>query len=487
MNFAWYALWFIVAVGLLVTIHEFGHYWVARRLGFKVLRFSVGFGRPLWKRIGAAPDHVEYVIAAIPLGGYVKMLDEREGPVEPAEAHRSFTRKAPWQRIVVLLAGPAFNILFAILVLWAMLAYSGVTEVRPFIGEVRPDSIAALAGLHSGDEITAINGKPVAGESDVVFGLIDAMSGDGSAQLTLLRPAATADGQTPATATSTTSTPATATSATATPATSATANLVVSSADERRRLTEPTHLWDGLGFRFWEPPRPAILGHVDSGGAAGHAGLRTGDEILAIDGEPIHDFRDIPGHIAGHPGASAAITYRRNGVEKALRLTIDSVSEGGQRIGRIGVTEAPSVVHLPPSMLRHTDLSLGGAFTAAVDKAWDMTELQGRLFARMLTGQVSLKNLSGPLSIAQFAGESAEAGVASFFSFLVLISLSLGFLNLLPIPILDGGQILFQAIEWLKGSPLSDRAQAFGQQVGIALLLLLMGVALFNDLARQFG
>ena len=219
---------------------------------------------------------------------------------------------------------------------------------------------------------------------------------------------------------------------------------------------------------------------------AGRAGLRSGDEVTAIDGEPIHDFRDIPAHIAGHPGASAAITYRREGVEKTLRLTIDSVSEGGQRIGRLGVAEAAGG-HLPASMLRHTDLSLASALSAAVDKAWDMTELQGRLFARMLTGQVSLKNLSGPLSIAQYAGESAEAGVASFLGFLVLISLSLGFLNLLPIPILDGGQVLFQAIEWLKGSPLSDRAQAFGQQVGIALLLLLMGVALFNDLARQFG
>jgi regulator of sigma E protease len=459
MNFAWYALWFVVAVGLLVTIHEFGHFWVARRLGFKVLRFSVGFGKPLWLRVGAAPDRTEYVIAAIPLGGYVKMLDEREGPVDPAEAHRSFTRKAPWKRILVLLAGPAANILFAVGVLWAMLAVSGVTEVRPIVGDVRPDSIAAHAGLRSGDEIMAVNGRPVAGQGDVVFALIDAMSASGDARLELQR------GEGPRLS----------------------ADLVVASPAERRHLTEPAQLfWSGLGFRFWQPPSPAVLGHVEPSGAAGRAGLHSGDLVVAIDGEPVKAFRDIPARISGRPGASTVITFRRDGVEQTLRLDIDSVDEGGKRIGRLGVTEAGNV-ELPPSMLRHTDLSVTAAFRAAVRKAWDMTLLQGRLFARMLTGQVSLKNLNGPLSIAQYAGESAQAGVASFLGFLVLISLSLGFLNLLPIPILDGGQVLFQAIEWLKGSPLSERAQAFGQQVGIALLLVLMGVALFNDLSRQLG
>jgi regulator of sigma E protease len=457
MNFAWYLLWFVVAVGLLVTIHEYGHFWVARRLGFKVLRFSIGFGRPLWTHVGAAPDRTEYVIAAIPLGGYVKMLDEREGPVDAAEAHRSFTRKAPWQRILVLLAGPAANIAFAIAVLWAMLAVSGVTEVRPVVGDVRLDSLAARAGMRSGDEITAIDGRAVAGQGAVVFALIDAMSSSGEARLAVQRGGASAEVQ-----------------------------LRVVDAAERHRLTEPSQLMRGLGFGFWEPPIAALLGKVEPGGAAGRAGLQAGDLIVQIDGEAVHDFRDIPARIAARPGASTSITYRRAGVERSVRLTIDSVEEGGRRIGRLGVS-VPSGLRMPPSMLRHTDLSLGAALGAAVRKALDMTELQGRLFFRMLTGQVSIKNLSGPLSIAQFAGDSAQAGVASFLGFLVLISLSLGFLNLLPIPILDGGQVLFQGIEWLKGSPLSDRAQAFGQQVGIALLIVLMGVAIFNDLARQFG
>jgi regulator of sigma E protease len=458
MNFAWYALWFAVAVGLLVTVHEFGHFWVARRLGFKVLRFAVGFGRPLWKRVGAAPDHTEYVIAAIPLGGYVKMLDAREGAVDPAEAHRAFTSKPPWQRIVVLLAGPVFNIAFAILVLWAMFAALGITDVKPVVGDVRAASVAAQAGLRPGDEILAINGERVVGQRDVVFGLIDAMSDDGVARLRVLHESGAI----------------------------AAAELSVADPTQRRRLTEPSQLFRGLGFGFWEPPVPAVIGRADPDGAAARAGLKAGDIILAIDGESVRDFRDVPARIAGRPGETTAITYRRSGSEGTVRLTIGSVTEDGKRIGRIGIS-VPTGASLPQSMLRHTDLSVPAAGVAAVREAWSKTRLQARLFFRMLTGQVSIKNLSGPISIAEFAGDSAHAGAAPFLEFLVLISLSLGFLNLLPIPILDGGQIVIQAIEWLKGRPLSERTQALGQQLGIALLLLLMGVAIYNDLARQLG
>src|SRR2546421_318756 len=374
MNLIWYALWFVVAVSLLVTVHEFGHFWVARRLGFKVLRFAVGLGKPLVRRVAGA-DRVEYVIAAIPLGGYVKLLDEREGPVAPEDLARSFTRRPPWQRIVVLLAGPGFNILFAVLVLWGMFWASGVTEVKPVVGDLAQGSIAARAGLRSGDELRALSGS---------------------------------------------------------------------------------------------------------------AGLKAGDQIVAIEGAPVRDFREIVARISAHPGETLAITYRRGGVEQTARVAVAAEEAGAKRIGRIRVMQ-PQGITYPASMLSHTDLTPTAALGRAGGEAWNMTVLQARLFWRMLLGQVSLKNLSGPLAIAEFAGDSAQAGVASFMGFLVLISLSLGFLNLLPIPILDGGQIVFQLVEWLKGSPLSERAQAFGQQLGIALLILLMGVALFNDLARQFS
>jgi regulator of sigma E protease len=457
MSLVWYLLWFIVAVGLLVTVHEFGHFWAARRLGFKVLRFSVGFGKPLLTRVAGA-DRTEYVLAAVPLGGYVKLLDEREGPVAPAELPRSFTRRPPWQRILVLLAGPAFNILFAVLVLWGMLWANGMTEVRPTVGDVTAGSIAARAGLRSGDEIRAINGATVTGRRDVVFDLLDAMSSRGQAILTV-RGAAGDTRQ---------------------------ANLSVPDTSERRRLTEPSELFRGLGFQFWEPPLPPVLGPVTPDGPAARAGLAAGDRIVAIDGVPMSDFRQIVEYISARPGARISVDYRRGSATATVQVAVGSEEVGGKRIGRIHVMQPQNVTY-PASMLLHTDLTATAALAHAGSEAWNMTMLQARLFWRMVLGRVSLKNLSGPLSIAEFAGDSAEAGVASFLSFLVLISLSLGFLNLLPIPILDGGQILFQLVEWLKGSPLSERAQALGQQVGIALLIVLMGVALYNDIARQFS
>jgi regulator of sigma E protease len=457
MNFIWQALWFVVAVSLLVTVHEFGHYWVARRLGFKVLRFSVGFGRPLISRVAGA-DRTEYVVAAIPLGGYVKLLDEREGPVPPAELERSFTRKPPWQRIVVLLAGPAFNIIFAILVLWGMFWAKGITELKPVVGDVLQNSVAAHGGLRSGDEILSINGAAVIGQRDVMFDLLDAVSSRGEAGL-LVRGK---DG------------------------TTRSASLNVPDRDERVRLTEPAALLRGLGFEFWLPPLPAVLGDVTADGPAARAGLRTGDQITAINGEPVSDFRQIVTRVSARPGETLSFTYRRGGVERTVRIPVASDKVGDQVLGRIRVAQ-PTGIRYPDNMILQIELSPTAALGRAAGEAWSMTALQGRLFWRMVLGQFSMKNLNGPLSIAEYAGDSAEAGVASFLSFLVLISLSLGFLNLLPIPILDGGQIVFQLVEWLKGSPLSERAQAFGQQVGIALLILLMGVALFNDIARQLS
>lgn len=458
MSIAWYALWFIVAVSLLVTVHEFGHYWVARRLGFKVLRFSVGFGKPLFEWTGG-PDNTVYAVAALPLGGYVKLLDEREGPVPTAELSRSFTRKPPWQRILVLLAGPAFNVVFAILVLWGMLWYRGVLEeVKPVVGEVVQSSVAASGGMRSGDQILSVDAEPVVGRRDVVFALLDAISADGTARLEVR----------------------------GTDGAKRSATLMVGNGEARRRLTEPAALFSGLGFTFWEPAIPAVIGALVPEGPAAKAGLRKGDRIVDVNGRPITDFRDLVAVTAStQPDDELAVRYERGATERTVRITVGGTESGGKKIGFIGVRPVPPKI--PDDMIVRTQLTPASALGAASVEAWDMTALQARLVWRMMLGQVSLKNLSGPLSIAEFAGESASDGVTPFLSFLVLISLSLGFLNLLPIPILDGGQIVFQLVEWLKGSPLSERAQAFGQQVGIALLILLMGVALFNDIARQIG
>jgi regulator of sigma E protease len=459
MSVVWYTLWFVIAVGLLVTIHEFGHFWVARRLGFKVLRFSVGFGRPLWsRRVG--PDRTEIAIAPIPLGGYVKLLDEREGPVPPEDLARSFTRKHPFQRILVLLAGPGFNILFAILVLAGIMCVNGITQYLPVVGDVTPGSIAASAGLRSGDTIVAINGSQVGEQQGVIFGLLDAMSSRGDADLTVRSGKGEARS----------------------------VDLNVSDPAARRRLTTLPDLFTGLGFEFWEPPIPPVLSHVLPDGPAARAGLQAGDRILSVNGQAVKDFDDVVAQVSPHPGGTINLTYEHDGQMHTVQVEVASEEVDGKYVGRIEAEgRLPADIPYPPGMVRHLSVSPVAALGRATEEAWDMTALQGTLFWRMMLGQVSLRNLSGPVSIAQYAGQSASEGASAFLDFLVLISLSLGFLNLLPIPILDGGQIVFQLVEWVKGSPMSERAQAFGQQVGIALLILLMGVALFNDIARQFS
>ena len=456
MTALWYLLWFAIAVSLLVTVHEFGHFWVARRLGLKVLRFSVGFGKPLLSWHGR--DGVEYWIYPIPLGGYVKMLDEREGPVPAEELPRSFTRQHPLKRVAVLLAGPGFNFLFSVLVLGAMFWASGLTRWLPVVGDVTAGSIAARAGVRTGDRIEAINGTALDSQSAVRMRLLEVMSAGGNAELTVRG----ADGV------------------------SRRVDLDVHDPALRRALTGPAGPMAGLGMHFWVPSVPPVLGRVLPGGPAARAGLQAGDRIVAVNGQPMKTFQDVVAAISPNPGKTLAITYRRGPLERTVNVTVASVSVQGERIGRIEAQE-PLAVHYPPSLVRHVPLGPLGALAQASGRIWSLTVLQGRLLWRMVLGRVSIKNLGGPLTIAQEAGESASAGAGSFLGFLVLISLEIGFLNLLPIPILDGGQVVFQLVEWAKGAPLSERAQIIGQQVGIALLILLMGVALFNDIARQFS
>ncbi len=457
MTLLWSVLGFVVAVSLLVAVHEYGHFWAARKLGFKVLRFSVGFGPALWRRVAGA-DQTEYVLAALPLGGYVKLLDEREGPVDAAEVSRSFTRRPPWQRILVLLAGPAFNFAFAILLLWGMLWIVGSPDVRAVVGGVAAGSPAARAGLRADDEIIRLDDALVQGRGDVVLGLIDAMSGDGVTRLAV-RSASGAERE---------------------------LELRVDDPAERRALTEPAALMRGVGLRFWSQPVPARIGRVLPAGPAEQAGLQVGDLITAIDGEPVGDFVAMGEALAVRPNREVVIRYERGGVLATTTVRTSADLVDGREVGRIRVETLPSAP-LPDSMIVHRHFGPVQALGESLQRAWDMTVLQAKMFARMIIGQVSLKNLSGPITIAEYAGDSARSGLTGFIGFLVLISLSLGFLNLLPIPMLDGGQIVYQSIEWIKGSPLSERVQAAGQSAGIALLFLLMGVALFNDLARQFG
>jgi regulator of sigma E protease len=255
----------------------------------------------------------------------------------------------------------------------------------------------------------------------------------------------------------------------------------------RRHLTEPGLLFQGLGFHFEEPPVPPVLVEVVRGGNAERAGLAAGDRIVGVDATPIADFTDLARVISGAAGKTITVQFQRSGATHTVQIAVLATPDGnGHTVGRIGIA-GPTSVKLPPSMLVHKDLSAGAALVSAFDDAWSLTATQGKLLWRMVLGEVSVKNLSGPLSIAQYAGESAQAGPASFLGFLVLISLAIALFNLLPIPLLDGGQIVFQVAEWVKGKPLSERTQIFGQQVGIALLVLLLGVALFNDVSRQFG
>jgi regulator of sigma E protease len=447
---------FIVAIGVLVAVHEYGHFWAARKLGFKVLRFSIGFGRPLARKVGAAPDHTEYVIAAVPLGGYVKMLDEREGPLAPEDRERSFQSRPPLARIAVLLAGPGFNFLFALVAFW-VLYMSGVPGLKPVVGDVAEGSPAAEAGLRPEQTILRVADEDVATREAAVLGILDALVSEGGIPLTV----ADADGR------------------------ESTLTLFVPS-EERRALTEPGALLGGLGFGFWYPKLPAVAGQVVEGGPAYQAGLLPGDEVLAAGGVAIGSFSELVDVVRAHPGETLAFDVRRDGRSLSLEVAVEAVEEDGRTVGRIGMSSGGQAA-FPDSMRTEARYGPLAALAPAARETWSKTALTVKFLWRMVTGDVSTKNISGPINIAQYAGLSALGGLTYFLGFMALISISLGVLNLLPIPILDGGQVVYQVAEIIKGRPLSDEAQVVGQKVGIAFLVALMGFAFYNDIARLIG
>ncbi|NND92051.1 MAG: RIP metalloprotease RseP [Granulosicoccus sp.] len=445
------ALAFLVALGLLISIHEFGHFWVARRVGIKVLRYSIGFGKALYKRTGLVDD-TEYVLAAIPLGGYVKMLDEREGEVDAAERHRAFNQQPLWARSAVVAAGPAANILLAIVAYWLVMMI-GISGVAPLVGVPEADSAAELAGFQYEDRIVSVNGQQTPTWSDARIALLESsMNASGTVDIEV----EDAAGE------------------------QLIRQLPVTQEEMLKADGDPVA---NLGFRTWWPEVEPVFGEVMAGGAAEAAGLLAGDRVLSVNGEPIDSWRTLVDMVQPSAGIPLELVIERQGNRLTRSLVPEPFKAGDVTVGRIGVKESQSaelsgkaqvVVRYPPLE----------AFGQAVLRTWDMSVLTVRMMGKLLLGQASLDNISGPISIAQYAGQSVSIGVDHYINFIALISISLAVLNLLPIPILDGGHLLFFAVEAVRGRPLSERTQIIGQQVGVALLGGLMFLAFYNDIWR---
>jgi len=435
--------WLLVTLGVLVTFHEFGHYWVARRCGVKVLRFSVGFGKAIWKRVGR--DGTEYWIAAIPLGGYVKMLDAREGEVDPALRDQEFTGKSVWKRIAIVAAGPGFNVIFTIAALWLMFML-GRSDYAPIV-TATPQSIAAEAGIQPGDRILSVNGRQVSTWSDSMDAIGNALLALTPLPLTVRD----ADGQT--------------------------RELVLPL--DRLPAGQPIDQYFGkLGLRL--APPPAIAGTVKPGQPAALGGIQGGDRIVSINGQPVGDF-DSLGKLVQSSAATSpqlSIGVMRNGRPLTLAVTATWESLGGQPAKwMLGVAPPPP----EPATVQYSPVrALGAAFTTT----WRNTRQTFSMIGEMLSGHASTKNISSVIGIAQYANASAQMGLAWFLQFLAMVSLSLAILNLLPIPVLDGGHLLYYLIELVKGSPVSEQAMIIGQYIGLILLFSLVGWTLFNDIQR---
>jgi regulator of sigma E protease len=444
---------FIAAIGILVTVHEFGHFIVARGLGIKVLRFSIGFGKPLftWHRRG---DDTEYVIAALPLGGYVKMVDEREGTVTEADLPRAFNRQGLAKRLAVVLAGPAFNLIFAVLAYWVIFM-AGIPGITPIIGDVTAGSPAAIAGFMPQDRIVAVAGHETRTWDAALLALFQEIMDGHQVQVDVK------------------------------PLTGPERVLTLKLVDTQT-LTEPGKLLSGLGLAQWDPPVPPVIGQLTPDGSALASGLREGDRVVSLQGSPVADWQSLVSTIKHSAGKNLELEIVRGGHRQPLTLHVGSVAGDAGTVGHIGA--APRIppdfyAGLQAEQRYNPPAALWQALTRTADLAWLTLDAAWN----MVLGNVSWRNISGPINIAQYAGYTAESGLVPFLAFLAIVSISLGVLNLLPIPVLDGGHVLYFVAEFFKGSPLSERVEVMGQRAGMALLMVLMVFAVYNDLVRVFS
>lgn len=441
---------FVGAIILLVAFHEYGHYWVARLCGVKVLRFSIGFGKVLYTKKFAGGE-TEWSISAIPLGGYVKMLDEREGEVKEEDLPRAFNRQPVMRRMAIVVAGPLANLLLAIVLYWGLFIY-GVPGLKPILGNVIPDSPAAAAQLHAQETIVSINGNETPSWQDVRWVLLDSVLQGGKVALDIR----TLDGE------------------------------IVQRELDMDSLTAAdldSDFMRKLGLQTYQPVVRAVIGKLVDEGLAQRAGLKVNDLILSANDEVISDWVKWVEVVRSHPGQLLRLQVQREGHMISLNLTPDTVTENEKQIGKIGAAPLINQQEFDALMtdVRYSPLQ---ALVQAVRKTWETSVVSLQMMGRMIIGQVSLKNLSGPVTIADYAGQSAGMGLGAYLSFLALISISLGVLNLLPIPLLDGGHLMYYTVEMIKGSPVPEVLWEVGQKAGMALLFTLMALALFNDFSR---
>lgn len=460
-NFLFYLAAFAVVLGILIVVHELGHYWVARLCGVKVLRFSIGFGRPIFS-VFSGTDRTEWAVGTFPFGGYVKMLDEREAPVANQELHRAFNVQPVGKRMAIVAAGPLANLLLAILIYWGLF-YSGTEELRPILGSPPAASAAADAGIQNGEVVIRVDGQAVQTWQDFRWQLL---------QSSVNKPAAAEGGEPDPDYVS----------------------IEVQDARQQvvfRRLSlaslrEQSFEGDPLGLlgvNFFRPQLAPVFGKITPGSPAESAGLQSGDEVLAVDGVAIEFWSDVVHKIHNAPERPLLLTILRGETRLEVPVVPEGYSERGTRIGRIGVgvrDAGPSRDELMITV-RYDVLT---ALSKAVEETWEKSSFSLVMMGKMLTGEVSWRNLSGPVTIADYAGQSARMGIDYYLKFLALVSISLGILNLLPVPVLDGGHLMYHMIEIIKRGPVSERFMEIGQQIGLALLLLLMAFAFYNDINR---